>query len=299
MNHASDYNPGRSSFCHPLPVSAMQKSAHTPPIRYRVDEATHIATLTLNRPEAANAYSQEMIDALVETLHQANQDPHVRVLILTGEGRVFSAGGDLQLMRTRQGMFYGDPAELRQSYLDGIQRVPRAFAQFRKPVIAAINGAAIGAGLDLACMCDIRIASNRAKFGSTFIQLGLVPGDGGAHFLAKIVGFPKALELILTGRVFGALEANDLGLLHDLVEPDAVMPKALDLAKMIAAHPPEAVSLARTLVYKSWNLGVYESLDLAATYQGIAQNRPEHDTLVAQMIERTSKNARTAGASSE
>lgn len=267
----------------------MPSHESTAPILYHLDPTTHIATLTLNRSEAANAYSQEMIDALVQYLEQANQDPNVRVLIVTGQGRVFSAGGDLQLMRKHEGMFYGDPAQLRQSYLDGIQRVPKAFAAFRKPTIAAINGAAIGAGLDLACMCDIRIASNRAKFGSTFIQLGLVPGDGGAYFLAKIIGFPKALELILTGRIVSALEANDLGLLHDLVEPQMVMPKALETAQAIAAHPPEAVALARDLVYKSWHLNVHASLDLAATYQGIAQNRPEHDALVDQMIERTSK----------
>lgn len=261
----------------------------TPTLRYTVDSETHIATLTLDRPDAANAYSQEMVDALVETLDAANQDPNVHVLILTGAGRFFSAGGDLQLMRKHEGMFYGDPAELRRSYLDGIQRVPKAFAAFRKPTIAAINGAAIGAGLDLACMCDIRVGSNRARFGSTFIQLGLVPGDGGAYFLAKIIGFPRALELILTGRIFSAREANELGLLHELVEPDHVLPKAHEIATAIAQHPPEAVALARDLVYKSWHLHVQESLDLAATYQGIAQNRPEHDALVDQMIERTSK----------
>lgn len=257
-------------------------------IRYTVDTDRHIATLTLDRPEAANAYSEAMVDSIVAALAQADRDPDVRVLIVTGAGRFFSAGGDLQQMKKHEGMFYGDPAELRKSYLYGIQRVPQAFAAFRKPTIAAMNGAAIGAGLDLACMCDIRVGSSRAKFGSTFIQLGLVPGDGGAHFLAKVVGFPKALELILTGRIFGALEANELGLLHELVEPPMVLPKAEEFAEMIAAHPPEAVSLARSLVYKSWHLDVHESLDLAATYQGIAQNRPEHDALVDQMIARTS-----------
>lgn len=248
-----------------------------------------VAILTLDRPDAANAYSQEMVDSLVDAFEHVNADSNVRVLIITGAGRFFSAGGDLQLMRKHAGMFEGDPAELRRGYIDGIQRVPQAVARLRKPTIAAINGAAIGAGLDLACMCDIRVGSSRAKFGSTFIQLGLVPGDGGAHFLAKVVGFPNALELILTGRIFDAIEADRLGLLHELVEGDMVMPKALEIATRIAQHPPEAVMLARSLVYKSWDLDVHASLDLAATYQGIAQNRPEHDSLVDKMIERTSK----------
>lgn len=257
-------------------------------LQYTLD-TDGIATITLDRPDAANAYSQAMVDSLVAAFEHANEDAGVRVIIVTGAGRAFSAGGDLQLMRKHAGMFKGDPAELRRRYIDGIQRVPRTITRVRKPMIAAINGAAIGAGLDLACMCDIRVASNRAKFGSTFIQLGLVPGDGGAHFLAKVIGFPNALELILTGRIFDAVEADHLGLLHEMVESNMVMLRALEIARQIAAHPPEAVMLARSLVYESWGRDVHSSLDLAATYQGIAQNRPEHDALVDRMIKRTSK----------
>lgn len=259
-----------------------------PELLYTVDE-DGIATITLNRPDARNAYSQQMLESLEQALAHANNDPQVRVLILTGAGSAFSAGGDLQLMRKHEGMFEGDPAELRQQYLDGIHRVPQAVSRFRKPMIAAINGPAIGAGLDLACMCDIRVASSRAKFGSTFIQLGLIPGDGGAYFLAKIIGFPRAMELILTGRIIDTIEADRLGLLHEFVEPSFVLPRAHAIAKTIAAHAPEAVKLARSLVYESWDLQMQQALNLAATYQGIAQNRPEHDDLVDQMIARTTK----------
>lgn len=259
-----------------------------PELLYTVDD-DGVALLTLNRPEARNAYSQQMLESLEQALAHANNDPNVRVLVLTGAGSAFSAGGDLQLMRKHEGMFEGDPAELRQRYIDGIHRIPQAVARFRKPMIAAINGAAIGAGLDLACMCDIRVASSRAKFGSTFIQLGLIPGDGGAYFLAKIVGFARAMELILTGRVIDAIEADRFGLLHEFVEPSFVLPRAMEYAKQIASHAPEAVKLARSLVYESWELNQQQSLNLAATYQGIAQNRPEHDVLVDKMIARTTK----------
>lgn len=255
---------------------------------YAVDE-DGIATITLNRPDARNAYSQDMLGSLEAAFDAAELDPQVKVVILTGAGPAFSAGGDLQLMREHAGMFEGDAAELRQRYLDGIHRVPHRLNRFRKPLIAAINGPAIGAGLDLACMCDIRVASSRAKFGSTFIQLGLVPGDGGAYFLAKIIGFPRALELILTGRIFDAIEADRLGLLHEFVEPAFVLPRARAIALEIAAHAPEAVKLARSLVYESWHLNLQQSLNLAASYQGVAQNRPEHDALVDKMIARTTK----------
>ncbi len=260
-------------------------------LQYEVDDEG-IAAITLDRPEARNAYSQTLIDSLVQALGVASKDERVRVVLLTGAGRSFSAGGDLQLMKDHAGMFEGDPATLRQQYLDGIQQIPQAIHKFRKPIVVAINGAAIGAGLDLACMGDIRIASSQAKFGSTFIQLGLIPGDGGAYFLPKVVGFPRALELILTGKVINAIEADRIGLVHEIVEPDFLMARAREVALHIAQHPPHAVALAKNLVYRSWNRELDDALDLAATYQGIAQNQPEHDALVDAMIAKTSSKKR-------
>ena len=140
-------------------------------VHCRVAIAAPIATITLDRPAARNAYSDEMCAQLCQALDAIERDQNVRVAILTGNGKSFHAGGDIKAMRARSGMFAGDPAELRQRYLDGIQAVPRRIAQFRKPLICAINGAAIGAGLDLACMCDLRIAAQSAKLGSTFVPL--------------------------------------------------------------------------------------------------------------------------------
>lgn len=243
-------------------------------VRVTVDGA--VATITLDRPEARNAYSDEMCVQLCAAFDEVERNGHVRAAILTGNGKGFHAGGDVKAMKARSGMFAGDPAELRQRYLDGIQAVPRRIAQFRKPLICAIHGAAIGAGLDLTCMCDLRIAARSAKLGSTFVQVGLVPGDGGAFFLARTVGFPRALELMMRGRVLGADEALAIGLVHEVVDDDALLPRARELADELAALPPHAVQLTKRAAYESWNGEMHRALELAATYQGIAQNHPDH-----------------------
>ncbi|HEX5050591.1 MAG TPA: enoyl-CoA hydratase-related protein [Planctomycetota bacterium] len=235
-----------------------------------------LALITLDRPEARNAYSEAMCEQLVHAFDRAELDGNVRCVVLTGAGVAFHAGGDVKAMRERSGMFAGDAAELRARYQRGIQAVPRRLAEFGKPVLAAINGAAIGAGLDLACMCDLRLAAAGAQLGSTFVKVGLVPGDGGAYFLARVVGFPRALELMLTGRTIDADEALRLGLVHEVVAPEQLLATAKQRALAIAAHPPMAVQLTKRAAYRSWHADQATALELAATYQGIVQNLPDH-----------------------
>ncbi|MFT6629806.1 MAG: 2-(1,2-epoxy-1,2-dihydrophenyl)acetyl-CoA isomerase [Flavobacteriales bacterium] len=225
------------------------------------------------------------MESLVRALDEAERDDDVRCVILTGAGTAFSGGGDLKLMRDHEGMFEGDPVHLRSAYLRGIQRIPRRFARFEKPVIAAINGPAIGAGLDLACMCDIRIASDGARFGSTFVKLGLIPGDGGAYLLARIIGVPRALELVISGRIIDTLEADRIGLINEIAMDDDVMKLARKRARKIAENAPLAVRLAKSAVYQSYDLSLDAALNLAATYQSIAQNTANHDEAVAAMLE--------------
>ncbi|MCA9681234.1 MAG: enoyl-CoA hydratase/isomerase family protein [Myxococcales bacterium] len=246
------------------------------PTHVRYEVAAAVATITLDRPEARNAYSDEMCEQLVAAFDAADRDPAVRCVILTGTGKAFHAGGDVKAMRARSGMFAGDPGELRERYIRGIQAVPRRIAEFAKPLIAAINGPAIGAGLDLACMCDIRVASRAAKLGSTFVQVGLVPGDGGAYFLTRVVGFARALELVLSGRVLGADEALQIGLVHEVVEAEALMDAARARAEALAALPPLAVQLTKRAAYRSYGADMATALELAATYQGIVQNHEDH-----------------------
>ena len=247
------------------------------PIRFEPDEQLpHLWWLTLDRPKARNAWSDEMLAAFVATIDSAEANDDVRCLAITGAGSAFSAGGDLKAMRDKSGMFAGDPVTLRNRYIRGIQSIPRRMARFDKPVIAAINGAAIGSGLDLTCMCDIRLAVNSAKLGSTFVKVGLIPGDGGAWLLSRTIGYPKAMDLILTGRILTADQALELGLVHEVVERDVLAPAVRRRASEILANSPLAVRLAKSAMQRSWFEPLDTALELAATYQGIVQNTEDH-----------------------
>lgn len=261
-------------------------------LRYDLDGP--VARITLDRPTARNAYSEAMVESLVHAIDTAERDEAVRCIVLTGAGAAFSAGGDLKRMLHKDGMFAGGPAELRRRYVDGIQRIPRRLTLAEKPVIAAVNGPAIGAGLDLACMCDLRLAARGAQFGSTFVKVGLVPGDGGAYFLARTVGFPRALELMLTGRLLDADEAERIGLVHRVVAPEELLPAAHALAAELAALPPLALRLTKRAAYRSHDLDVDAALELAAAYQGMSQNTADHREAVAAMLDR--RPARFTGA---
>lgn len=253
-------------------------------LRYEPDGP--LLTLTLDRPDARNAYSEAMVEGLVRALDEAERDPTIRCVILTGAGKAFHAGGDLKRMRDTRGMFEGDSSELRRRYVDGIQRIPRRIARFDKPLVAAINGAAVGAGLDLACMCDVRVASNTAKMGSTFVKVGLVPGDGGAYFLGRTIGFPRALEMVLTGRMVDADEALALGLVHAVVAPEVLLEQARERAMLIARNAPVAVRLTKRAAYRAFDADLENALELAATYQSIAQKTEDHQEAVAALLDK-------------
>lgn len=250
----------------------------------------NVATLTLNRPDARNAFTDEMVEGIESILDELSRDDTVHVLVVTGAGDAFSAGGDLKAMKEGAGMFAGGAAELRNGYRHGLQRNTRNFDAFEKPVIAAVNGHAIGAGLGLALMADIRVVSKRAKLGATFAKVGLVPGDGSAYLLARAIGFSRAVELILTARVFGADEARQLGLAHHVVAPELVLDNALEIAQNIAELPPTAVQLAKSLLYRGEDGDLETALQLAASYQAAAQTHPEHLEAVEKMLERISSN---------
>ncbi len=252
----------------------------------RYETSGHVATITLNRESARNAYSMEMIASLERAFDAAEQDDAIRCVILTGAGKSFSAGGDVKAMLDKTGMFAGEPFALRGRYLDGIHRVPRRIARFEKPLIAAVNGAAIGAGLDLACMADIRIAAREAQFGSTFVKLGIVPGDGGAFFLSRVIGFPRALDLMLTARVLDSKEAEAIGLVHQVVDAAQLMEAAHAKATLIAANAPLAVRLTKVAAYQAQHQTLDQALNAAATYQGIVQNSHDHMEGVKAMLEK-------------
>lgn len=234
-----------------------------------------IAVLTLQRDDVRNALTgTALVDDICAALEWAKNSDDLSVLILTGAGAAFSAGGNIKLMRERSGK--ASPFELEQFYRQGIQRIPAAMHLAEIATIAAVNGPAIGAGFDLANMCDIRIGSTRAQFGETFVNLGLIPGDGGAWFLQRLVGSQRAAELTLTGRIVKADEAHAMGILLEVTEPEALMPRAQDIARQIAAKPPLAVRYAKRTLRLAQEQGLGEHLEACATFQAILQKTGDH-----------------------
>lgn len=250
--------------------------------------AGSIGVITLNRPAARNAYSAELIGGLVGSLAAAERDNEVRAVVLTGAGKAFCAGGDLKAMHERSGMFAGDPAELRDNYRLGIQSITRTFERFEKPVVAAINGAAIGAGFGLAAMADIRVADPAAKFGASFTRVGLIPGDGSGYLIARAIGFSRAMELLLTSRVFEADEAHWMGFIHEVSEPGESLERAVEVATQLAALPEQALRLTKVSLKRSWAGDTETALHIAAAFQALAQNTAEHEDAVAAMLDRIS-----------
>jgi enoyl-CoA hydratase/carnithine racemase len=241
----------------------------------------HVAVLTLNRPATRNALSGDDFFAALENLFETlNADLSVRAAILTGTGAAFSSGGNIIEMRDRSGMFAGSESELVERYRDGIQRIPRAFQRLQVPIIAAVNGPAMGAGCDLASMCDIRIASSAARFAESFVKVGIVPGDGGCWFLPRVVGLSRAAEMTFTGDTLDAHEALRIGLVSRVVEPDQLMVAALELAQRIAANPPQVLRWSKQLLQQARSGSLDEALDFAGRFQGRAHHTRDHEEAV-------------------
>ena len=245
-----------------------------------------VATLTLNRHDLRNALTgSHLIDDIVNTAAWVNTASEVSVLVITGAGSAFSAGGNINDMAERGGDFAGDVAEVEERYRRGIQRIPLALHNVEVPVIAAVNGPAIGAGFDLANMADIRIASEKAKFGETFLNLGIIPGDGGAWFMQRLIGYQKAFELTLTGRIISAAEALELGLVMQVTAADELMTTVQGLAQRVARQPPKATRLTKRLMKMAQRMELKDFLELSAAYQGMCHNEPEHLVAVNQMLD--------------
>ncbi|HEX6704651.1 MAG TPA: crotonase/enoyl-CoA hydratase family protein [Albitalea sp.] len=247
-----------------------------PYVRYQ--KQGRVVTLTLDRPALRNAIgSHDDCAQLVAAVEQAAADPAVAVLVLTGAGSAFCAGGDLAAMRARDGIGPLDsPLATRNNYRAGIQRIPELLWNCELPMIAAINGHAIGAGLDLACMCDLRIAADGAKLASSFVKIGIVPGDGGAYFLPRAVGWAKAAEMMFTGEPISAQEALACGLVSRVVAPEQVLAEALGLAERIAANPPQTLRLAKRLLREAQHARLSEVLQLSAAFQALAHETADH-----------------------
>ncbi len=246
-----------------------------------------VVVARMNRPATRNALSEpQQMQEFVDLCAALRRDRDAKVLVLTGNGPAFCAGGNVKDMRSRGGIFAGNPFELRNSYRDGIQRIPLALYELDLPVIAAVNGAAIGAGLDLACMCDIRIAADTAVFAESFVKLGIVPGDGGAWLLPRVIGLPKASLMAFTGDSIDAAKALDWGLIAQAVPAAGLDAEALALAERIAANPAHALRLTKRLLREGQHMRLDSLLELSAAYQALAHHTDDHGEAVEAFLDK-------------
>lgn len=246
-----------------------------------------VTTWTLNMPEARNPISgDEVVSRMVDLAAAANADRNVRVVILTGAGSAFSAGGNVKDMVDRVGMFGGNQADIQHGYTSGIQRLTRAIYGCEVPIIAAVNGPAVGAGCDLALMADMRIASENAFFAESFVKLGLIPGDGGAWLLPRAVGAARAAEMAFTGDRVDAATALEWGLVSRVVAADALMDTAKQLAARVASNPPNALRLTKKLLREADTQHLGGILELSAAMQAISHGTADHREALSAFVER-------------
>lgn len=247
------------------------------------DIADGVATLTLNRPEKLNAFTPEMLDRWVACLEAARTDDTVRTIVITGAGKAFCSGGDVEKMGGADDL---TPLKIKQRLQQGVQRIPELLSRIDKPVIAALNGSAVGAGLDLALACDIRFAAASARMAETYSRVGLLPGAGGAYFLPRLVGVAKALEMFWSAEFVDAEEALRLGLVNQVFPDEELMPRTLEFARRVAAAPPLSIRLIKRTVLQSLQLDLAASLDLVSSHQTLVRNSEDHTEAVAAMREK-------------
>lgn len=249
-----------------------------------------VAIVTLNSPETRNTLSDEHeYEAIGAACREIQRDKSIRAAILTGAGKAFCAGGNIKDMHERASSQSIPPVDERYAYKEGIHRIPLSLYNLEVPVIAAINGPAIGAGLDLACMCDIRIASEEAIFAESFVKIGIIPGDGGAWLLQRVVGLPKAAEMTFTGDPINAQEALACGLISKITPAALLMEEAKKLAGRIAVNPGHQLRMAKRLIRESQTNRLETILEMSAAFQALAHSTKEHHTLVADAVARISK----------
>ena len=230
------------------------------------DVQDRVATLTLNPPERLNALGGTLREDLYDALTQSASDPKVGVLVITGAGRGFCSGGDVKSMSERE--HSGEALSAHERFAPLRDRIILAMRDCQKPVIAAVNGAAAGAGMNLALACDMRIASTTARFSQAFVKRGLHPDWGGTYFLPRIVGIAKTCELIFTGETIDAAEALKLGIVNAVVAPEDLLAQAYKLARKIAAGPPVAIQIAKRSIYHNQDVDLRAALE----FENFAQN---------------------------
>ncbi|MBM4763710.1 enoyl-CoA hydratase-related protein [Bacillus sp. B15-48] len=255
-----------------------------------------IATITLNRPDKMNAFSEEMIYSWIEALETVRDSDEIRAVIVKGNGKAFCAGGDVKAMAAGKGFFESETdlsstaLARKNSLWKRIQRIPLLLEEIDKPVIAQVHGFAFGAGLDMALMCDIRIAGESTKLSESYINVGIVPGDGGAYYLPKLVGIDQALDMLWTARVLKAAEAKENGLVTFVVPDEELEQFTIDYATKLANGPATAIQFIKRAVYQSQKMDLRSSLDYISSQMGLVTELEDHKEAVAALVEKRKPN---------
>lgn len=253
-----------------------------------------IAKIILNRPERLNAFSLEMIDLWIKALETVRDSEHIRVLVISGEGRGFCSGGDIKSMQNGEGFLHSDgKVDLTSTALarknaiwKKVQRIPLILQEIDKPVIAVIHGFAFGAGFDMTLACDIRIATEGTIISESYIKAGLVPGDGGAYFLPRFVGVDRALELLWTGKVLSAQDAKEMGLITHVVEDDKLEEFVDQYVQKLVEGPQQAIRLTKRAVYQGLDMNLRSSLDMISSALGIVTELEDYEEGIRAIIEK-------------
>lgn len=264
-----------------------------PDLIYEVKD--HLARITMNRPDHLNCFSEEMIHLWTSALEDIRERDDIYAVLLSGNGKAFCAGGDVKAMAAGDGFFEShdditSTALARKNSLwKGIQRIPLILEEIDKPVIAKIHGAAVGAGLDMALMCDVRIASDNATLSESYFNAGIVPGDGGAYFLPRLVGRDKALDMFWTARVLKGEEAKHMGLVTHTVPADQLDEYVEDYMQKLLEAPQQAMRLTKRAIYQSEQSTLRSSLDMVSSFMGIVTELDDYRTRTAALVERLNK----------
>jgi len=250
-------------------------------LQFKIDEG--VATITLNRPDKLNAFTDEMLEAWLARLEECRDDDDVRVIVITGTGRAFTTGGDVEgFSASAQQTAHG----IKKRLTHGIQRLPRLLVEIDKPVIAALNGFATGGGLDVALACDIRFAAESARFAETYARMGLIPGAGGAWLLPRLVGKAKALELLWGCDWVEAKDAERLGLVNKVFPDAELMEGTYAFARKVAAGAPLAVQTIKRVMRMGLEQDFVTALDLAASNMTVVRSSEDHKEALAAFKEK-------------
>lgn len=236
-----------------------------------------VATITLNRPDKLNAFTDHMLSIWLDALDECRTNPDVRVVVITGTGRAFTTGGDIGAFAEHAAQ---TPALIKARVAEGVQRLPRKIAELDKPVLAALNGIATGGGLDIALACDIRFAAQSARFAETYVRMGLIPGVGGAYFLPRVVGTAKALEMFWTGDWVDANEALSIGLVSKVFPDEQLMEETCRFARRIAEGAPLAVQLIKRVMRLGLDKDLATAQELVAANLPIVRSSEDHNEAV-------------------